>query len=321
MKRSLALVLLLSLGLHGVGFGVFNTSEDIVVQGGAPATAARLGNSFADMVSGVTTPVTPEDADTLHPEETRASAPVDAERPTDRATPSPLSETTSPISSAPTPVPRVKTGVVVAPSFAPAAQSSMLAARLPEESDATSRTAPQSVRPSRPIEAAPTQAEDRTTGRTPIAVQQADANTERPRARPDPNRRAETPTRPATQGTAAQDAARGSNDGTREATSNTASSNDRSVSQQGNSAAATNYPGQIWSKLQRGRLSGSAGRGSAVVSFRIAPNGRLAALAIARSSGVAQLDRAALSHVRRAAPFPAPPPGAKTRFNFTYEVR
>ncbi|MEM7753438.1 MAG: TonB family protein [Pseudomonadota bacterium] len=273
------------------------------------------------MVSGVTTPVTPEVSNPPHPEETRARAPVDAERPPDSATPSPLIETTSPISSAPTPAPRTETGVVVAPSLAPAAQSSTLAARTPEESDATRRTAPQSNRPSRPVETAPTQTDDRTTGRTPITVQQADANTERPRARPDPNRRTEAPPRPAPQGTAAQDTSRGSNDGTREATSSAASSNNRSASQQGNNAAATNYPGQVWSKLQRGSRSGSAGRGTAVVSFRIAPNGRLAAVAIARSSGNARLDRAALTHVRRAAPFPAPPPGAKTRFNFTFEVR
>lgn len=318
MKRSLALALLISVVLHGAGLGVFQTSEDIVVQGGAPDMAARLGNSFADMVSGVTTPITPDLTARVRPDETPVREPVQAERQPNLKTSPEVAETPQP--PAPYPALRVETGRVIAPILAPATPSPTLAARSPEQSATDSRATPQSVSPVRPVETAPTRTNDQIAGRTPIIVQQADANTERPRARPKPQR-ADAPEQPAPRGTAAQDAARGTNEGTREATSNTASSNNRSASQQGNSAAVTNYPGQIWSKLQRGRRSSSAGRGTAVVSFRIAPNGRLAAVAIARSSGNARLDRAALTHVRRAAPFPAPPPGAKTRFNFTFEVR
>ena len=58
-------------------------------------------------------------------------------------------------------------------------------------------------------------------------------------------------------------------------------------------------------------------RGAALVRFSIAANGALRAASIVKSSGSAKLDSIALAQVRRAAPFPAPPAGART----TYTVR
>jgi periplasmic protein TonB len=42
---------------------------------------------------------------------------------------------------------------------------------------------------------------------------------------------------------------------------------------------------------------------------------------VARSSSHPELDEMALDHVRRAAPFPAPPPGAQRDFRFEFEGR
>lgn len=344
MKRPLILALASSLGMHGLGFGALYDPEDTSVQGGAPVAEARLGTSFAAMVSGVSTPVTPDVTEEVAPEQipdvastvptetVPEAAPVPTPRTeVDRATPS-----TPPSETAATPAPLSDRGLVVAPRAEPVpatrTPSNRIAALVPRDAQSESAepqrpetseagTALQPAEPVRPIETAPAATTDQIVGQVPIVVQQADANTERPRARPDRRQRAETPARPAPQGSATQNATRGSSTGTREATSNSASSNNRNATQQGNSAAATNYPGRVWSKLQRGRRSSSSGRGTAVVSFRIAPNGSLASVAIARSSGNARLDRAALRHVRRAAPFPAPPAGAKTRFNFSYVVK
>jgi protein TonB len=52
------------------------------------------------------------------------------------------------------------------------------------------------------------------------------------------------------------------------------------------------------------------GRGRVIVTFSIGPMGALRGVSVARSSGNSKLDQAALSAVRSAAPFPAPPSGA-----------
>jgi protein TonB len=65
------------------------------------------------------------------------------------------------------------------------------------------------------------------------------------------------------------------------------------------------------SRVSRPRVST---KGVAVVSFKVSANGAISALSLSSSSGSAELDRAALNVVQRAAPFPAPPEGAKRSF-------
>jgi periplasmic protein TonB len=55
------------------------------------------------------------------------------------------------------------------------------------------------------------------------------------------------------------------------------------------------------------------------VSFSVGANGGVSAIRIARSSGYAVLDEAALATVQRAAPFPAIPAGAG-RSSWTFSV-
>jgi periplasmic protein TonB len=64
-------------------------------------------------------------------------------------------------------------------------------------------------------------------------------------------------------------------------------------------------------------------RGVAVVRFSIAPSGQVASASISQSAGDAILDAEALATVRRASPFPAPPPGAPRIFSTTlsYKIR
>ena len=62
-------------------------------------------------------------------------------------------------------------------------------------------------------------------------------------------------------------------------------------------------------------------RGAAVVAFSIAGSGGLSGVSLARSSGSAALDRAAIQVVQRAAPFPAPPAGAQRSYSIQIKAR
>ncbi|EJW13280.1 periplasmic binding protein [Rhodovulum sp. PH10] len=87
----------------------------------------------------------------------------------------------------------------------------------------------------------------------------------------------------------------------------------------GRSDAASNYPGLVAAHLARFQRYPEEARrrretGTATVAFALDGGGRVVSAALAGSSGSAVLDREVLSMVRRASPFPAPPPGAPTRF-------
>jgi protein TonB len=74
--------------------------------------------------------------------------------------------------------------------------------------------------------------------------------------------------------------------------------------------ALLEYAGHVRAHVARNKPSGRGMRGITVVAFGITESGALAYASIARSSGKPGLDQAALSAVRSAAPFPAPPAGA-----------
>lgn len=76
------------------------------------------------------------------------------------------------------------------------------------------------------------------------------------------------------------------------------------------------YKGEVWRHLQRFRRSNVIGPGSAFVSFTVGGGGHVDALGIARSSGSKRFDGEALQMVRRAQPFPAPPPAESSAFIF-----
>ena len=82
---------------------------------------------------------------------------------------------------------------------------------------------------------------------------------------------------------------------------------------QGN-AKASKYPGRVFAKIARTRRKRAGGSGTARIRFVISAKGKLLSVSLARGSGNKKVDRAALDHVRRAAPFPKPPVGAKRNF-------
>jgi periplasmic protein TonB len=86
-------------------------------------------------------------------------------------------------------------------------------------------------------------------------------------------------------------------------------------------AAAANYPGKVYAKIARTRQRNAGGKGVAHVSFQVTASGQAVSITVSRSSGNARVDKAAIDHVRRAAPFAAPPAGARTRFVIPIEFR
>lgn len=88
----------------------------------------------------------------------------------------------------------------------------------------------------------------------------------------------------------------------------------------GRASRNANYAGQVSAHLQRhkqyppeARARGDEGR--ATVSFSLDGGGRVTSVRLARSSGVASLDREVQAMVRRASPFPAPPDGRAQSFS------
>lgn len=89
----------------------------------------------------------------------------------------------------------------------------------------------------------------------------------------------------------------------------------------GGSAAVGKYPGQVQSKVTRAAkypAKAKGAKGEAEVRFTLDAGGRVLKLSLARSSGNAALDAAALAAVERAAPFPPIPEGAgRASWSFT----
>ncbi|MBD3805099.1 MAG: TonB family protein, partial [Thioclava sp.] len=79
------------------------------------------------------------------------------------------------------------------------------------------------------------------------------------------------------------------------------------------------WGGQIRARVERHKTPpAGAGAGRVVVALNVARDGRLLGAAVAKSSGNAALDQAALDAVRRAGRFPVAPQGlAKARYSFT----
>jgi protein TonB len=88
-----------------------------------------------------------------------------------------------------------------------------------------------------------------------------------------------------------------------------------------NPLGARSYAGKVHAAIARHRRGSKAGSGSATVTFSIGPAGGLRSASISRSSGRRELDQAALASVRNAAPFPPPPPGAKSTYSIQIYFR
>jgi protein TonB len=313
-----------ALALHGAGLWVSGTPARIEVAGGAGAVEATLGSSFADMAAGVAQPasevnVTPN----RQAEEVARPAPPRAalrSEPPRAAAPAPVAQAEVPLPEVDAPAALAVTADPVPAASPPAAASArppaLRPAATPRETVARSAAAPQEgIAPQTEAEGG-VQVSRRPQARPP-ALEEAAA-----RQSPEPERR-ETRSRSRSQqgNNAPRDARAGSAAGQESAAA--AQQGRESARQsvaQGNAAAST-YPGEVMRHLARVPRPRADSRGAALVRFSIGAGGRLASLGLARSSGSARLDRAALTVVQRAEPFPAPPSGAQTSFSILIEGR
>ncbi|CAK0744820.1 periplasmic protein TonB [uncultured Gammaproteobacteria bacterium] len=72
------------------------------------------------------------------------------------------------------------------------------------------------------------------------------------------------------------------------------------------------YARAVWARLERFKPKGSGLHGTVSLRFVLAADGGLFNVEITASSGDEALDRAALTAMRAAAPFPPPPDGASS---------
>lgn len=82
--------------------------------------------------------------------------------------------------------------------------------------------------------------------------------------------------------------------------------------------AVADYGASVMKKIRKTRKKAAPAKGLVIVGFTVAGDGGLAAVQVLQSSGNAALDTVAMDHIRRAAPFPTPPEGAKRSFAFEF---
>ncbi|MFN3208728.1 MAG: TonB family protein [Roseovarius sp.] len=317
--------------VHGTVVAAVFQGEEIEIEGDAGGVEASIGNSFADMAAGVMTPdateevveetppeevtaeQTPEETAQDRPEETVQETPdetVAEVTPQETVEPVEQAETTP---DAPTEAPEearpVEQQAEITPNvpLVPVTPSETV----PEES--VQPTEPQQAETLEPVDEAPT-AVTRSLRPRPRSADFEEAHKpEPPKVQPKPQRTTQSQPKQQPKGNAQQNARTGTATGSQAAKSATSQGTGRS--QASGNAAASNYPGQVMRKISRVPRPRVGSRGTAVVAFRIAGNGGLAGVSIARSSGSSALDQAAVRMIQRAAPFPPPPAGARTSFS------
>jgi protein TonB len=83
-------------------------------------------------------------------------------------------------------------------------------------------------------------------------------------------------------------------------------------------SAAKNYGASVKKKILKTRKKTPSGKGTVKVSFSIAGDGGLVSVKVMNSSGSAEVDKTAINHIQRAAPFAPPPPGAETNYSWEF---
>ena len=301
----------LTLHLAGMAFALKPETTEIAASGAVVVT--KQGNAFADLATGVISGVTAtnQPASTPPATATTATAP----------------QTTEPGQS-------ITTTASAATAKVQAGATAVIARTTAARPVTTATAAISPVQPITPTPAQPIgQASPPAIATETITATALDPSvvltSQRPSRRPEglapppppppPQPTARSEPAPAPRGNAQQNANAGSaSNNVPQATAATSGSNAQNAAPSAtaaNSAAATNYPGQVMRRISRVRKPRTNARGAVTVLFSIASNGSLASVSVGQSSGNTQLDQMAVQVVQRAVPFPAPPSGAQTRFN------
>lgn len=320
-SRSLGgLALAVAVAFHAMLAWALMADTEVEVESSAGAQEARIGTSFADMAAGTlqatetqavaeptemetpdavqpetVTPVQPEAIEPVKAEPVQADSPEVTETP--RAVPE-LAADAVPTVSAPTPE-------TVAEPTPPTEQAEPVASETAQDviTAQDQQAVSRSLRPMQRSEAF--EKKNQQVART-AAPKPEVKNTPQPKKQP--------------RGNAKQDSTAGATTGNARAKATTSGAARGDAAASGN-AAASNYPGRVMQRLSRVPRPRAGARGTVVVAFRVSGGGGLAGVSVARSSGSGALDRAAVNMIRSAAPFPAPPPGARRSFSISIEGR
>jgi periplasmic protein TonB len=345
-KSAWAGALLLSLLVHGGAAALLAGREDeIETAGGNPVDIAVLGNSFEDAVSAG------ELTDALEPETAAADQPTEVETAIAESVQSAVAHMASPASASAVEAPDVSEAEMpsVAASTVLEAEGTVAVptAEVPQRQEPVQAAEPEA---SAVVEAetaprADTWSTEATSVDTAEAVEPVEiinpvADAPIPVPRPDiealkaerERREAERREQPQRQqaarpavgagGQSQADARRGDAAGSARGSAAQSSGQGSQAAAAGN-AAASNYPGQVVSRLRRSLSYPAQARrqritGEVHVAFTITAGGAVSGVRVVRSSGHPVLDEAALETVHRAAPFPAIPPAAgRSNWGFT----
>ncbi|KAJ31735.1 energy transducer TonB [Sulfitobacter pontiacus] len=283
--------------------------DEIAIEGGGAPVEAMMGSSFEDMAVGTLTPEPAEPAETPVAEAPTAAEPL---RPTtaEQTPPEQAEPVTPPEVAAVTPAaPAAPAALVPAPLAVPPSESAQVAPP-PETLQAQDPDSDAPVLSRRPMRKNPETAAKIAEAR----AKQEQAERERRQAEQQAAKKKATQQATA-RGNAQRNATKGSSSGqSASAKSTSTGKRQAAASAQGN-AAASNYPGQVMRRISRAGKPRVRTTGTATISFAIASNGGLASVSVARGSGSAALDRAAVSVIRKAAPFPRPPAGARRQYS------
>jgi protein TonB len=270
-----------------------------------PAALVSYGNSFADMAAGSPETI-PEVIDAIEAEQTESPAPA---QPTE-ALQAEVSETTDEVQTPGAPI--------LAPVEATIGPVDIIAASTPPTESIVPAAVTTTLSAIEPIEVTTSQP-DRLEALPDVQVNDASLATVRPTQRPRDLGQA------VASGNTNQDARRGSATGTQQISQQSQQSGQGQqvdeVAIQAERQAAATYGNVVMRKISRTRRERIRARGTAIVQFQVASSGQLGSIGIVQSSGNADLDSAAMNHIRRTAPFPAPPTGAVTSFTIPIEWR
>lgn len=297
--------------VHFLAVRFFFPVSDVQVEGDAGGVQASLGNSFADFVAGAAVPEeTLEATEPLPPRD--QTSPSEPDQIVEDTPPSTPMQQETPQETAQTPTAasaEAETLSAVAPSEPlQTLESGIVAMTAPDQIETSEVLEQDTSAVNRSLRPQPRSSEFEERHKPP-PPQPRQAVTQQPRQTATPQPR----------GNAQETAVTGSTTGT-QTRQRQAATGTGTTSQVGN-AAASNYPGLVMRRLSRVSRPRVGVRGTAVISFRVGPGGGLASASVARSSGSADLDQAALSVVRRAAPFPPPPVGAQRSFSIRIQGR
>ena len=268
-----------------------------------------MGSRFEDMAAGTLAALTSEETLTPMAEPAQPETAEQAElapQPAQRTAPQPAQPQASAM-AAPSAAPLAAVPVTRENAMAATAPVAALAAQ----------PAPDTIVAQDPDRDAPTLSRRPQRKDTALAAKVAQAREDADRTRRAAAKASARAAEPAktTRGNADRNNTNGAQTGTRaEAKATQTGKKAASARQEGN-AATSNYPGQVMRRISRVGKPRVNARGTATISFSIAPGGGLAGVSIARSSGSAALDQAAVRLIRQAAPFPRPPAGAQRQFS------